>query len=73
MKGNGVEQDYEMAIHLYKQAAEQGYIGAKIDLGNLYRYGIGVEQDYEKAQHYFQLAAKAFSTYTEHMLSGGTR
>jgi len=55
--GKGVKQSYEMARHLFEQAAQQGDASAMCDLGDMYREGKGVEQSYEKAFEYYKQAA----------------
>lgn len=37
---------------------EKGYIGAQVNLGTMYAYGVGVEQDYAKAAEWFKKAAE---------------
>ncbi len=53
---DGVEQDYQKAIHYYQLAADQGYAVAQNNLGYMYHYDHGIEQDYQKAVNYYQLA-----------------
>ena len=37
---------------------EKGYIGAQVNLGTMYAYGVGVEQDYAKAAEWFKKATE---------------
>lgn len=39
------------AVHYYALAAEQGFIYAQINLGNMYNTGFGVDEDLEKVRH----------------------
>ena len=57
-KGQGVSQDYEVAIKWYRLAAEQGLADAQFHLGDMYFNGRGVPQDYEAAEKWYRLAAK---------------
>lgn len=58
-KGIGVPQNGEMAISLYKQAAEKGSPEAAYRLGVCYRDGEYVQQDKEAALTYFRQAAES--------------
>ena len=51
--GNGVNQDYSLALELYAVAASHGHIEACIDLAQSYLEGKSVDQDYSKAEDYF--------------------
>ena len=59
--GNGVEQNYVLAAHWYRRAAEHvpnlgGAGQGRNNLGNLYRAGHGVPKDYIQAYMWFSLA-----------------
>ena len=56
--GEGVKQDYEAAVKLYREAAEQGVADAQCELGLCYYFGEGVEQDYEEAVKWYRKAAE---------------
>jgi TPR repeat protein len=56
-KGEGVEQDLEEAVRLYRLAADRGHADAQKNLGNGYYNGEGVEQDYTEAVRFYRLAA----------------
>ena len=43
--GNGVTQDYARATLWYRKAAEQGHLGAQVNLALMYFDGLGVPQD----------------------------
>lgn len=58
-KGIGVPQNGEMAISVYKQAAEKGSPEAAYRLGVCYRDGEYVQQDKEAALTYFRQAAES--------------
>ena len=51
--GKGVKQNYENALHYYRQAAERGYAPAQTHLGTMYYNGYGVIQNYEKAANWY--------------------
>ena len=44
-------------MEYYQKAADQGYAGAQLNLGRMYRDGNGTEKNPEKALGYFQKAA----------------
>ena len=59
--GDGVEQDYVLAAHWYRRAAEHvpnlgGAGQGRNNLGNLYVAGLGVPKDYVRAFMWFSLA-----------------
>ncbi len=56
--GNGVAQNANEAVRLYKLAAAQGNVSAKINLADVYTKGRGVTQSDAEATRWFQLAAK---------------
>ena len=58
-KGIGVPKNGEMAISLYKQAAEKGSVESAYRLAEFYRDGKYVGQDLQKALEYFRQAAEA--------------
>ena len=56
--GRGVEQDFNQAVHWYKEAADRGDSWAVNNMGYMYYYGRGdVEVDMELAYQYFSKAA----------------
>lgn len=60
MKGTGgVTQDYALAIHWYRKAAEQDSPVARFNLGLCYDEGLGVEPDIQRALEYYRAAADA--------------
>lgn len=56
-EGKGVYQDYQKALHYYKEAADLGHRGAYNNLGYMYDNGKGVARDYSLAVRYYQKAA----------------
>lgn len=51
--------DNKGAVACFIEAANKGYAGAYIELGNCYLRGIGVEKNYEEAMNYFEKAVAA--------------
>lgn len=58
VEGQGVTQDYEAAVKLWRQAAELGDSGAQYNLACCYRYGAGVTKDLSQAIDWFTKAAE---------------
>jgi uncharacterized protein len=57
---SGIEQEagrYSEAKSMLEQAASQGYMRAKIQLGYLWDCGLGGRRDPERARQYFEEAA----------------
>lgn len=57
--GQGVREDPEKAVALFRRAAEQGDADAQNNLGGMYAEGLGVERDLTRAYMWFELAAGA--------------
>lgn len=55
--GNGVHQDYKLAIFWYEKAAELWNQKAQNSLGMMYTKGDGVPIDYKQAYIWFSLAS----------------
>jgi uncharacterized protein len=51
-------KDYKEAFRLWKPLAEQGYAGARCNLGLMYDKGQGVTQDYKEAVKWYRLSAE---------------
>jgi len=49
--------DYATALREWLPLAEQGFSGAQVNIGLMYRKGQGVPQDYVKAREWFEKAA----------------
>lgn len=56
--GQGVPQNYDEAMKLFRKAADRGYSGAQWSIGNLYLNGQGVTRDYVEGVKWFRLAAE---------------
>lgn len=59
INGYGVEQDYDAALELLENAADNDYRVANYYLGIMYENGYGVDKDAEEAVEYFEKAADA--------------
>ena len=57
-QGEGVPQDYKLAVEWYRIAAEQGEARAQSNLGYMYDQGKGVPQDYKLAVEWHRKAAE---------------
>ena len=57
-QGEGIDQDYQVAIKWYILAAEQNHVDAQINLGVIYDEGAGVKPDYESAIKWYTRAAR---------------
>lgn len=57
MDGLGVKKDYQKALILFEQSANQNFAPAIANLGVMYRKGLGVPKDYNKALNLYRLAA----------------
>jgi uncharacterized protein len=55
--GQGGPEDHEMALRLFRLAADQGDLDAQNNLGGMYAEGLGVEPDLIQAYMWFELAA----------------
>ena len=56
--GQGVRQDYALAVQWLQKAATQGIPEAQFNLGSMYYNGQGVTQNYDLAVQWWQNAAK---------------
>ena len=56
--GDGVEQNWERAVHWFREAAESGVSVAMADLGYCYEKGCGVEQSWEQAFSWYRRGAE---------------
>jgi len=56
--GEGVPQDYSLAVTWYRKAADQGLSKAQEDLGIAYRDGKGIQQDDLQAAIWFRKSAE---------------
>lgn len=55
-------EDYDAAVSLLQEIADQGNAEAQVYLGDCYFYGDGVTRNYAKAAEYYQLAADQGNT-----------
>ncbi|KAI0560338.1 Protein kinase [Gracilaria domingensis] len=56
--GNGVDENIEEAVRLFRQAIDMGSPEANLDLGMCYFLGKGVPQSYEQALQHYKVAAE---------------
>ena len=56
-QGLGLQQDYKVALFLFRKAAEQGQARAQFNLGEMYFNGEGMQVDMVKAHKWLKLAA----------------
>ena len=68
-RGQGVPQDYKIAVKWYALAAEQGLDTAQHNLGVMYSDGKGVIQNYKTAIKWFKLSAQQGTLRSQHNLS----
>mmetsp|Transcript_7908 Transcript_7908/g.14602 ORF Transcript_7908/g.14602 Transcript_7908/m.14602 type:complete len:179 (+) Transcript_7908:388-924(+) len=80
--GDGVKRDFEKAVELFKQAADQGHAGAQFKLGNvgvqlylgvMYAKGEGAEQDFKEAVKWFRQAANQGDACAQCFLGDGVK
>ncbi len=57
LEGINTEKNEKEAFEWCQKAAQQGYINAQYQLGQMYFEGIGVEENYEEAFKWFKKAA----------------
>lgn len=57
--GQGVPEDHDLALRLFRLAAEQGDADAQNNLGGMYAEGLGIAADEVEAYMWFELAANA--------------
>lgn len=55
--GEGVQQNYQQALHWYKQAAAQGNAIAVYNVGVLHDKGLGLKKDYKEAGKWYRKSA----------------
>jgi TPR repeat protein len=58
LNGDGVLQNYEEAVKMFRLASEQGLAKAQNRIGHMYDTGTGVAQDKDEAVRWFRLAAE---------------
>jgi uncharacterized protein len=57
VNGDGVPQDYAVAMKWFRMAADQGFAQAQLNVGLMYAKGHSVPQDYVSAHMWFNLSA----------------
>jgi ankyrin repeat protein len=63
--GDGVKQDYQEALKLFRKAADQGDASAQYNVGLMYDSGTGVTQNKAEARKWFQKAADQGDKYAQ--------
>lgn len=66
--GLGVARDYQKALALFRNAAEQGNAVAQGDLGLMYLKGLGVSSDPAEAAKWFEAAAAQGNDWAQNEL-----
>jgi TPR repeat protein len=61
LEGHGVDRSPELAVDLFRQAAEAGLPEGELRMGYLYLQGMGVAQDIDEARNWFGKAAEGGS------------
>ena len=61
--GTGVARDYDIAMSLYRRAAEKGNTRAYFWLGWMYEHGAGVSQDKQTARDWYGKATSSDSEW----------
>lgn len=52
--GEGVEEDWGVAVGWYRKAANTGFAEAQVKLGWMYRQGHGIECDIPQSEHWYR-------------------
>jgi TPR repeat protein len=55
--GQGVEQNYDLAMKYYRQGAEQNHVESMYNLALMYAFGRGGEKDFQRARPLLEVAA----------------
>jgi hypothetical protein len=66
--GNGVAKDYVKAMHWYRKAANQGFVGAQNNLAVMYEQGLGVPKNKPEAIKWYRKAAEQNNAYAQHSI-----
>jgi TPR repeat protein len=67
-RGEGVAQNPEEALRLYRKAADRGFAGAQNNLAVMYEEGEGVPRDEAEAARWYRMAAEQGNGYARHSL-----
>jgi len=62
------DKNYQKALPLFEEAAEQGNAQAENNLGYIYAEGLGVPQDYNKALYWYKKSAEQGFKPAENLL-----
>lgn len=69
IKGEGTEEDHDLAFEMIKKAAEKGHIPAIKDLGDFYLKGVKVEKNVSEAHRLYKIAAEQEFGPAQYMLA----
>ncbi|MBO7233481.1 MAG: sel1 repeat family protein [Paludibacteraceae bacterium] len=67
-EGTIVEQDYAIAMNMYKKALEFGHDVGETEIGDMYLYGQGVEENEPEAVKYYTQSMENGNLSGKHML-----
>ncbi len=67
--GDGPLQDYNLALHWYRLAAERGHLGGQYNLARMYDHGLGVHRDDVEAARWYHRAAEQGEVHSQHHLA----
>ena len=67
--GEGVEQDYSIAVDWYLKSANHGYDYAMNNLAIQYEWGQGVDKDYKKAAYWLKRAVRKGNSLSKRNLA----
>lgn len=67
-KGDGVDQNYDLAAFWFRKSADQGNAFSQFALGLYYGQGWGVTQDYKQEVYWFSKAAEQDNPDAQYML-----
>ena len=57
-RGWGAKKDEAQAAQWFDKSARQGYVPARLELGNCFRFGVGVDKDDARAAQWFRKSAE---------------
>jgi TPR repeat protein len=67
--GTGVAQDERQAVAWFRKAAEQGIVGAQVNLASRYASGRGVAQNASEAMRWYREAAEQGDSSAQYSLA----
>ena len=65
-EGKNVARDYVKAVHWYRKAANQGFVGAQNNLAAMYEQGLGVTKNKSEAARWYLKAAEQDNANAQH-------